>query len=246
MIKRNILIIEDDKAVRNLIVTALDLTGYHCLTAENGRNALLKAASYQPDVIILDLGLPDMNGVEVIRQIRTWSNLPIIVVSARSEDDDKIIALDSGADDYLTKPFSIPELQARLRVACRRVDKQKEQNEFSSADFINACLHVNYASQSVWVNDQEVHLTPNEYKLLVVLAKNAGKVMTGNTLQKEIWGISNISDSAALRVFIATLRKKLSLCDPDHVYIQTHSGVGYRMVCYSDGPENDEKKNAAE
>lgn len=233
MNRRSILIVEDDKAVRNLLVTALELNSFSCQTAENGKNALLCAISYKPDVMILDLGLPDMDGVNVIQKIRGWSKMPIIVVSARSEDSDKIAALDNGADDYLTKPFSIPELLARLRVAFRRVEDQSNQQELDTMTFINAKLRINYAAQTVYIDQEEVHLTPNEYKLLHVLSKNVGRVMTTNAIQKAIWGFANTSDTASLRVFIATLRKKLNQLDPDHTYIQTHSGIGYRMIQYS-------------
>ena len=234
MDKAGILIVEDDRAVRNLISSTLEVEGYAYHTAANGHEALLMAASYNPDVIILDLGLPDMDGIEIIKKVRGWSQKPIIVVSARSEDDDKIEALDCGADDYLTKPFSIPELLARLRVALRRCNDNAGTFGAQETSFKNGNLYINYEAGSVTMNGKELHLTPSEYKLLCALAKNAGKVLTNNFIQKEIWGGAGYSDSATLRVFIAGLRKKMDQADPGHSYIKTHTGIGYRMTLCED------------
>ena len=216
MNKPHILMVEDDAAVGNLIATTLETQNYQFHRAKTGASALVDALSYRPDVMLLDLGLPDMDGVDIIKKVRTWSNLPIIVISARSEDSDKVAALDAGADDYLTKPFSVDELLARLRVALRRVryDSQKVSEE--------ASLYEN--------GNLKIHLTPIEYKLLCLLARNTGKVLTHNFILNEIWGSSAFSDTPSLRVFMATLRKKLEV-DPSHPqYIQTHIGVGYRMI----------------
>ena len=178
----------------------------------------------------MDLGLPDMDGVEVIQRIRTWSNLPIIVISARSEDSDKIAALDAGADDYLTKPFSVEELLARLRATQRRLSVV--QNEYLTVDsvFTNGELRVDYAAGCAYLGGEELHLTPIEYKLLCLLSKNVGKVLTHTFITQKIWGSSWDNDIASLRVFMATLRKKLENRPDSPQYIQTHIGVGYRMV----------------
>ena len=219
--KVSILVVEDDKAIRNFISATLDIHSYNCFTAENGEQAMILATSHKPDIIILDLGLPDIDGVDIIKKIRAWSNCPIIVVSARSEDKDKIEALDSGADDYLTKPFSVDELLARIRVAIRKLNYDNTKKE-ESTEFINGDLKIDYVSGCVFVGKQETHLTPIEYKLLCLLAKNVGKVLTHTYILKEIWGVAYESEVPSLRVFMATLRK--------NTYIQTHIGVGYRLV----------------
>ena len=229
MNKPLILVVEDDIAVARLIATTLDTQNYQ-MKAKNGAGALLDAASCRPDVMLLDLGLPDMDGVEVIRKIREWSNMPIIVVSARTEDTDKVSALDAGADDYLTKPFSVEELLARLRVALRRVRYDTARPGPESSVYENGALKIDYAAGCVYRDGVEIHLTPIEYKLLCVLAKNTGKVLTHNYLLNEVWGSPSASDTPSLRVFMATLRKKVE-ADPSHPeYIQTHIGVGYRMI----------------
>ena len=220
-----ILVVEDDSAVRNLIVTTLDTNNYKYLTAPNGKTAVMEAASHNPDIILLDLGLPDMDGVEIIRKIRTWSDVPIIVISARSEDTDKIEALDSGADDYLTKPFSVDELLARIRVTQRRILGMQK----TSSVFVNGELTIDYAAGSVTMHQEEIHLTPIEYKILCLLAKNVGKVLTHTYITHEIWGSSYENEIGSLRVFMATLRKKLEKQSQKQQYIQTHIGIGYRM-----------------
>lgn len=230
MNKLLILVVEDDAPVRNLITTTLRTHEYRFLTAENGEEAVMQTASYNPDLVLLDLGLPDMDGVDVIRKIRTWSNLPIIVISARSEDTDKIDALDAGADDYLTKPFSVEELLARLRVALRRVRYDSQRLKEESSIYVNGELKIDYAAGCVYVGEREVHLTPIEYKLLCLLAKNTGKVLTHNYILKEVWGNALASDTPSLRVFMATLRKKIEPVPSEPKYIQTHIGVGYRML----------------
>ncbi len=223
-----ILVIEDDAPVRNLITTTLKTHDYRYLTAENGENAILQVTSHNPDVILLDLGLPDMDGVEVIKRIRTWSNTPIIVISARSEDTDKIDALDAGADDYLTKPFSVEELLARLRVTQRHFALMKQEKE--SDIFENGDLKIDYAAGCAWLSGTELHLTPIEYKLLCLLSRNMGKVLTHTYITQQIWGSSWENDVASLRVFMATLRKKLESGADAKQYIQTHIGIGYRML----------------
>ncbi|MEG0780393.1 MAG: response regulator transcription factor [Oscillospiraceae bacterium] len=228
MNKPRILVVEDDRAIRNLIATTLETQGYPYDTAQNGTAAILEAASRRPDLIILDLGLPDIDGVEIIKKIRSWSNLPIIVVSARSEDSDKIGALDAGADDYLTKPFSVEELLARLRVALRRTRMAAVLEEESV--FQNGVLTVDYAAGCAYREGTALHLTPIEYKLLCLLSRNVGKVLTHNFLMKEVWGDVIASDMPSLRVFMATLRKKIEPDPQNPRFIQTHVGVGYRML----------------
>ena len=220
--------VEDDPAVRNLVTTALDLHGYDVEKAETGELAVMEAASRNPDLIMLDLGLPDIDGVEVISKIRGWSAVPIIVISARTEDSDKIGALDAGADDYLTKPFSVEELLARVRASLRR-SGMAGAGAAESSTFDNGPLHIDFAAGCATLAGEELQLTPTEYKLLALLAKNVGKVLTHTFITHEIWGTSWDSDIASLRVFMRTLRKKVE-ADPAHPQlIQTHVGVGYRM-----------------
>ena len=227
--RQRILVVEDDPAVRNLVTTALDLHGYDVEKAETGELAVMEAASRNPDLIMLDLGLPDIDGVEVISKIRGWSAVPIIVISARTEDSDKIGALDAGADDYLTKPFSVEELLARVRASLRR-SGMAGAGAAESSTFDNGPLHIDFAAGCATLAGEELQLTPTEYKLLALLAKNVGKVLTHTFITHEIWGTSWDSDIASLRVFMRTLRKKVE-ADPAHPQlIQTHVGVGYRMV----------------
>jgi two-component system KDP operon response regulator KdpE len=230
MNKFTVLVVEDDAAVRNLITTTLETQEYKYLAAPTGKEAVTEAVSRNPDIILLDLGLPDMDGIDIIRKIRSWSAMPIIVISARSEDADKIEALDAGADDYLTKPFSVQELLARLRVTQRRLIAVHGVVAAPSAIFENGALTIDYAAGCAFLDGEEIHLTPIEYKLLCLLAKNAGKVLTHNYITKEIWGSSWDSDVASLRVFMATLRKKIEKSGTPPKYIQTHIGIGYRMM----------------
>ncbi|MBE6898502.1 MAG: response regulator transcription factor [Ruminococcaceae bacterium] len=229
MSKIQILVVEDDLPVRNLITTTLKAQDYRYLTAETGEGAIMETATHNPDIILLDLGLPDLDGVEVIRRVRSWSNTPIIVISARSEDSDKIDALDAGADDYLTKPFSVEELLARLRVTQRRLALM-QNTQTTSSIYKNGQLRVDYASGCVYFADEELHLTPMEYKLLCLLSRNTGKVLTHKYILQHVWGRSLDSDVGSLRVFMATLRKKLEKAPDSPQYIQTHVGIGYRMM----------------
>ncbi|MEG0229003.1 MAG: response regulator transcription factor [Oscillospiraceae bacterium] len=230
MNKPLVLVVEDDPAVRNLISTTLETHNYKFHTAPTGNAAILDAVSHNPDIMLLDLGLPDIDGVEIIKKIRSWSQLPIIVISARSEDTDKIDALDAGADDYLTKPFSVEELLARLRVTFRRLNYVPPTSGNDGTMFINGDLKIDYAAGCVFICQDELHLTPIEYKLLCLLAKNTGKVLTHTFITREIWGSAWDSDVASLRVFMATLRKKIEIDGSAPKYIQTHVGVGYRML----------------
>ena len=225
-----ILVVEDDAAVRNLVLTALGAQGFNLLAESTGRGAIASAATNAPDVVLLDLGLPDIDGIEVVRAIRGWSQMPIIVVSARSEDDDKIGALDAGADDYLTKPFSVGELQARVRTTLRRLSYLSDTSARESAVFENADLRIDYSAGVAYLAGKELHLTPIEYKLLCLLSRNVDRVLTHSFILNEVWGSEQQADLASLRVFMGTLRKKIE-ADPAHPrYIQTHVGVGYRMI----------------
>ena len=229
MNKFQILVVEDDSPIRNLIATTLKTHDYKYLLAQNGEEAIIQASTHDPDVVFLDLGLPDMGGVEIIKKIREWSNMPIIVISARSEDEDKIEALDAGADDYLTKPFSVEELLARLRVMQRRIALlQLDNNVNKNLIYTNGKLKIDYVAGCAYKNDEELKLTPIEYKLLCILAKNTGKVLTHKYITQKIWGSAWDSNVASLRVFMATLRKKLG--NDSDSYIQTHIGIGYRML----------------
>ena len=230
MNKALILVVEDDRPIRNLIITTLKTHDYKYLAAENGSSAILEASSHNPDIVLLDLGLPDLEGVEVIKKIRTWSNMPIIVISARSEDTDKIEALDAGADDYITKPFSVEELLARIRVTQRRLAITQTGDQLETSIFENGELKIDYTAGCTYLKGEELHLTPIEYKLLCLLSKNVGKVLTHTFITQNIWGRNWDNDVASLRVFMATLRKKLEPTEESPQYIQTHIGVGYRMI----------------
>ena len=227
MNKPLILVVEDDPTVRNLITTTLKSNDYRYITASNGEAAIMAATTQQPDIVFLDLGLPDLDGVEIIRRIRSWSQMPIIVISARSEDSDKIAALDAGADDYLTKPFSVAELLARLRVTQRRLAAMNTSQ--GEAIFRNGQLSIDYGAGCAFLRGEVLKLTPTEYKLLCLLARDVGKVLTHTYLTDKIWGSSWDSDMASLRVHMATLRKKIEK-NSDTQYIQTHIGIGYRML----------------
>ncbi len=225
-----ILVVEDDDSVRNLICTALSVEGYQFRAARNGATALALATSENPYVILIDLGLPDRDGVEIIQTIRSWSHAPILVISARNEDKDKIEALDSGADDYLTKPFSVDELLARLRATFRRLASARESVGEPATTFTNGELEIDYVARCVRLSGKEIHLTPIEYNLLCLLAHNCGKVLTHTYILKEIWGSSFESDIMSLRVFMVSLRKKIEPDPRVPRYIQTHVGIGYRML----------------
>ncbi len=223
-----ILLADADTRVRNLINVTLKAHDYKCITANSGESAILLTSSNNPDVVLLDLSLPDMDGTEVIKRIRSWSDVPIIVISSRQEDYDKVMALDAGADEYLTKPLSVEELLARLRVIKRRFLKNKSHSNESSV-FENGNLKIDYIANCVYVNGHEIHLTPIEYKLLCMLSKNIGRVLTHTFITNEIWGNTWESNIMTLRTFVASLRKKITQFDSTE-YIHTHTGVGYRMV----------------
>jgi two-component system KDP operon response regulator KdpE len=223
-----ILIIEDELPIRRFLRSALVAEGYHLIEAENGQQAIRFASQQSPDLVILDLGLPDMDGQDVLRQLREWLTVPVIVLSARDQEQQKILALDNGADDFLTKPFSTGELLARLRVALRRHSKvvaEKESSIFEAGD-----LKIDLSARRVFVRQIEIHLTPIEYKLLTTLAKHPGKVLTHRVLLKEVWGPHQVQENHYLRVFMAGLRKKIEDDSANPKYLLTEQGVGYRLA----------------
>ena len=228
MDKWKVMVVEDDAPVRHLITASLSAEDYTVIVALTAAEAVQLSATRNPDMILLDLGLPDGDGVEVIRQVRLWTETPIIVISARDEDADKIEALDAGADDYLTKPFSVAELLARLRSTQRRLAHLAAGN--TDAVFRNGDLVIDYAAGCAYLAGQELKLTPIEYRLLCLLAQNVGKILTHKYITQKIWGIGWENNIASLRVFMATLRKKLESSQDSPTYIQTHIGVGYRML----------------
>lgn len=225
-----ILVVEDDIPIRNLITTTLESQEYKYETAANGSQAVMAAASGNPDIILMDLGLPDMDGIDVIRKIRTWSVSPVIVISARSDDSDKVQALDAGADDYLTKPFSVEELLARLRSTLRRIQYLMKTKELNSSVFRNGGMVIDYGAGTVMMDGKEIHLMPLEYSLLCLLAQNVGRVLTYQFILDKVWVNAIESDKSSLRVYMASLRKKIEKDKSHPQYIQTHIGVGYRMI----------------
>ena len=228
MDKWKIMVVEDDASVRHLVTASLSAEDYAVIAAATAKEAVQLAATQNPDMILLDLGLPDGEGVEVIGKIRLWTETPILVISARDEDTDKIEALDAGADDYLTKPFSVAELSARLRSTQRRLTHLAAGN--SEAVFKNGELTIDYAAGCAYLAGQPLKLTPIEYRLLCLLAQNVGKVLTHKYITQKVWGVGWENNIASLRVFMATLRKKLEILPDSPCYIQTHIGVGYRML----------------
>jgi len=223
-----ILVVEDDVQIQNFICYALESEGFTYFTARNAQTALSKLVSEQIDIMLLDLGLPDLDGLEVIKKVREWSELPIIVVSARDRDKEKALALDSGADDYLSKPFSATELLARVRVALRHLYKQKTQG--AHVVFSVGGLQMDFDKHIVCLDGAEIHLTPMEYNLLTLLFKNIGKVLTTGNIIREIWGVNYGSDTQALRALMASLRRKIEINPAKPRYIMTEIGVGYRLV----------------
>lgn len=226
--KSTILVIEDDRTIANFIRVALTARDYTCMEATNGRSGLMLLTSHNPDVVLLDMGLPDMDGMEVLKEIRSFSQVPIIVVTARGQESEKAQTLDSGADDYLCKPFSMVELLARIRVALRHAARTKGFADVLRYDVAN--LSLDFDKRRVTLDGVEVHLTPNEYKMLALLAHNAGRVLTYSFLSKELWGVALEKDTNSLRVFMTSLRHKIEQ-NPSHPrYLKTEIGVGYRLV----------------
>lgn len=222
-----VVVIEDDPQLRRFLRTSLASQGLQVFEAETGRQGLVEVGTRKPDLVVLDLGLPDMDGVEVVRAIRGWTGLPILILSARNTEQDKIEALDAGADDYLTKPFGLGELLARLRVAVRHAAMAPET---APADLFSAgALKVDLRKRLVYLGDEEVHLTPIQYRLLAVLVKNAGKVLTHHQILKEVWGPAYVDNAHYLRIYMSQLRQKLEADPAQPRYLLTESGVGYRL-----------------
>ncbi|MGD9681758.1 MAG: response regulator [Candidatus Obscuribacterales bacterium] len=222
-----IIVIEDEAPIRRFLKTTLSAHGYQFVEAITGEEGVLKVASLNPSVVILDLGLPDIDGLEVLRQIREWSTVPIIILSAREQEGDKVRALDDGADDYLTKPFGVAELLARIRASVRRANRHDTSEEAAIIEI--GSIKIDQAKRLVLLNGQEVHLTPIEYKLLATLVKYRGRVLTHNQLLKEVWGLGYSEETQYLRVYMAQLRKKLEADSTNPEYFLTEPGVGYRL-----------------
>jgi two-component system KDP operon response regulator KdpE len=221
-------VIEDEPPIRRFLRATLDGQGYRVFEAGTGEAGLVEAATRQPDVVIVDLGLPDIDGLEVIRRLREWSTVPIVVLSARGQEQDKIAALDVGADDYLSKPFGVGELLARMRVALRHAARFGQ--EAGESSFTQGDLSVDLARRRVLMHGQEVHLTPIEYRLLTSLVRHAGKVLTHRQLLREVWGPSHTGETHHLRVHMAQLRRKLEVDSARPRYLLTEPGVGYRLA----------------
>ncbi len=225
--KGMILLIEDEPQMQRFLRIVLQGQGYRFIEAQTGQEGLVQVATRSPDIILLDLGLPDIDGLEVTKRLREWSDIPIIVISAREQEQDKIKALDAGADDYLTKPFGAGELLARIRVAIRH--KVMRQSTAGEPIFTIVNLRVDMSRRQVFLNEQEVHLTPIEYKLLTVLIQNAGRVVTHNHLLKEVWGPSYTKETQYLRVYMTQLRHKLELDPARPRFLINEPGIGYRL-----------------
>ncbi len=224
-----ILIADDEKTIRSFLKVSLETQGYKCIEADCGASALMLAASHNPDVLVLDLGLPDIDGVDVIKKLREMSQIPIIIVSARGHDREKVEALDAGADDYLTKPFSVSELLARIRVILRHYSFSKASDNQDKL-FIIGGLTVDEEKRRVWLDGAEIHLTPNEYKVLALFIKHQGKVLTHRFIIENVWGSLSSDDTQSLRVCMGNLRRKLNEEPAQPRYIITEIGVGYRLA----------------
>lgn len=224
-----ILIVDDEVTIRNFIATTLKTKDYKVIKCATGKEAISLITSHCPDVVLLDLGLPDMDGIDVITEIRKWSTIPIIVVSARHNEQDKVAALDQGADDYLTKPFGISELDARIRTSMRHSSKRALNNNEQNIYHVND-LKINYDKRIITLGKEEVHLTQIEYKLITLLANNAGKVLTYDYMLTNIWGPYATKDNQILRVNMANIRRKIESNPADPKYIFTEVGVGYRII----------------
>jgi two-component system, OmpR family, KDP operon response regulator KdpE len=223
-----LVVIEDDPQIRRFLRAGLESRGYTVFESDTARQGEIEVGTRKADLVILDLGLPDMDGVELVKRLREWSVVPIVVLSARVRENDKIDALDAGADDYLTKPFGIGELEARIRVALRHAVSVGQSG--AESVFCTGELKIDLGRRQVFVGERQVHLTPIEYRLLAVLAKNAGKVLTHRQLLKDVWGPSHVEHSHYLRVYMAQLRHKLEADAARPQYLLTEAGVGYRLA----------------
>ena len=223
--KVKILLIEDDKSITNFVTTALEGNGYKVNNAAKGREGVSLAASFCPDIILLDLGLPDIDGIEVLKQIRSWSNVPIIIISARTKEQEKVLALDLGADDYITKPFGIGELMARIRTCLRHIHAKTPGHIYRALD-----LEINFEKRQIRLEGKEVHLTQIEYQLLTLLAENSGRVLTYSFIMNAIWGPYMDNNNQILRVNMANIRRKIEKNPAQPQYVFTEIGIGYRML----------------
>ena len=228
--KLSILLVEDEKNICDFISTSLSAQDYRISTAHTGKEALPIITSQCPDLILLDLGLPDMDGMEIIRQVRTWSSVPIIVLSARTQEQEKVRALDLGADDYLTKPIGTSELLARIRTALRHSNRLNTDSPLYKRPFHAKGLTIDFETQKVSVHGKDVHLTQNEFKIISLLAQNSGRVMTYDTIISNIWGPYADDDNSILRVNMAHIRRKLEQNPAEPQYVFTEIGIGYRMI----------------
>lgn len=220
-----ILIVDDELQIRRFLRISLEANGYHVHETATGEEAIVRAAQIRPDVVILDMGLPDMDGLDVLKRLREWTQTPVIILSVRDNDTDKVAALDSGADDYLTKPFSIEELMARIRTAQRHAQPQQEEAIFTSGR-----LQVDLTRRLVTINDEAVKLTPTEYALLRLLIQHAGKVLTHQQILRSVWGPEYAQETHYLRVYFAQIRQKIEANPALPEIILTEPGVGYRLV----------------
>lgn len=226
-----IAIVEDEYNISSFVSAVLQANGFDTMVARNGAEAIILITSHCPDLVLLDLGLPDMDGQGIIENVRGWSNVPIIVVSARTRERDKVMALESGADDYITKPFGTSELLARIRTALRHVQlREGEQAQRQSGVFHTGDLEVDYDKRRVYVNGEDVHLTQNEYKIVALLSKYSGRVLTYDSIIKHIWGPNAKQGNQILRVNMANIRRKIEPSTAEPRYIMTEMGVGYRMA----------------
>lgn len=221
------MVVEDDKQIRNFIAYTLEQEGFQVIEACTGKEAIEKLVQFNADLMLLDLGLPDMDGMEVLHKIREWSEIPVMIVSARDQDNEKVSALDDGADDYLTKPFSATELLARIRVAIRHYYKMNQEPIVEVMK--NGSLEVNIEDRRVMLKDEEIHLSPLEYKLVVLFLKNVGKVLTYHAIIRELWGVGYGNDTQALRTLMASVRRKIEKNPAKPEYFSTEIGIGYRM-----------------
>ena len=230
-LKDKVLVVEDDAGICNVITAVLGANGYETITAATGSEADTLIRSHCPDLVLLDLGLPDLDGLEVIRRVRSWSQMPIVVVSARAQEGDKVAALDAGADDYIVKPFGSEELLARIRTALRHARRAGVSAGLAQTGLLQVGgLCIDYNKRQVTVDGEPVHLTPNEFKILALLGKNTGRVLTYDAIIRELWGPGTQSDNQILRVNMANIRRKIEKNPAQPEYIFTEIGVGYRML----------------
>ncbi len=226
-----ILVVEDEPGISGFIAAILTANGYDAEKAANGKEALMMISSRCPDAVVLDLGLPDIDGQKIIASVREWSSVPILVVSARTHEKDKITAFDLGADDYITKPFSTGELLARIKTALRHAKERERTHDIAQKPrYRQKLLTIDYDKHRVWIGSEDVHLTQIEYRIVELLSRNAGRIMTYDTIMKQIWGPTIAQDHQVLRVNMANIRRKLEQNPAEPVYIRTEIGVGYWMA----------------